>query len=123
VQNVLNQINAGKIPAVTVINKIDKITNQAEKERLKKIYPDSVFVSAVTGLGIDSLLEAIEFRLRDLVKPLNLVIPANRQDIISRIHKIGKIISSQWDHLGRANLVIEIPARFEHEFADFMVLN
>jgi GTPase len=58
VEAVLEEIGAAAKPALTVFNQIDKAPGQ-EVARLKEEYTDAVFMSAVTGGGIDDLLKAV----------------------------------------------------------------
>ena len=69
VQNVLEEIGAHDVPQILVFNKIDKLTSNADGEEIKTFTPrvDSaeggrtqrVWVSAVTGSGIDLLRETL----------------------------------------------------------------
>lgn len=58
VEIVLDEIGAASKPALTVFNQIDR-ADKNEVKRLKEQYPEAVFLSAVTGEGINGLLEAI----------------------------------------------------------------
>lgn len=59
VLEVLSQLDSIQKNRILVFNKIDKLENQAKMERLKNIYPDSIFISAKTKQGLDCLKEAI----------------------------------------------------------------
>lgn len=126
VRKVLNEINAGDIPAITVINKIDILKERHPEgyecilERLSNMYSDSVFVSASTGEGISDLFDAIEFKLRDLVKPLEVVIPPQDQSVVSWLHKKGRIVSKEWLENGGVRIIVEIPVRYEHEIEKYI---
>ena len=59
VREVLAEVGADRLPELLVVNK----TDAADEEtllRLKRLWPDAVFVSAHSGRGIDELREAIE---------------------------------------------------------------
>ncbi|MEM6640962.1 MAG: ribosome rescue GTPase HflX [Pseudomonadota bacterium] len=61
VDDVLAQIGAGEVPRVKVYNKIDRLTAES-----REALPDgagSACVSAVTGEGVDALLQLIEARV------------------------------------------------------------
>jgi GTP-binding protein HflX len=47
-----------------VFNKVDIVEDRTCFDRIKMQYPDSLFVSAQTGLGLSLLLDAIELKLR-----------------------------------------------------------
>lgn len=58
VEEVLNEIGAGSKPTLTVFNQTDK-ADPDQIARLKEEYPDAVFVSAVTGAGINDLISSL----------------------------------------------------------------
>jgi GTP-binding protein Era len=51
-------------PVLVVLNKVDQL-DPAHRERLRAEHPDALQVSAITGDGIDRLLEAVTNRLPD----------------------------------------------------------
>jgi len=59
VAQVLGELGVAGKPTIEVFNKID-LLNQEEIERLKRQFPAAVFVSALTGEGIENLLAKIE---------------------------------------------------------------
>ncbi len=59
VENVLEQIGCGKKDKLVVLNKSDITWTMSNVESLSTIYPDSVCISARTGMNIDKLSEAI----------------------------------------------------------------
>lgn len=63
VDSVLQSIDGvASIPRVLVFNKVDMLS-QAQLERLETLYPDAVFVSAVSGQGVDQLKKRIQAAL------------------------------------------------------------
>jgi len=63
--SVLRELDAGDIPMITVLNKIDKLEADKTKpvEALKKLFPGCVSVSAVNGDGLAELCQRIESTL------------------------------------------------------------
>ncbi|HIE05975.1 MAG TPA: GTPase HflX, partial [bacterium (Candidatus Stahlbacteria)] len=55
VKAVLEEIKANQKPTIVVFNKIDLIFEPLDIERARRIYPDAVFISALTGRGINKL--------------------------------------------------------------------
>ncbi|MCL2761599.1 MAG: GTPase HflX [Treponema sp.] len=53
--SVLQELGAGEIPVVTVLNKIDNIEDMAQIEALLARFPESLAVSAKKGKGLDAL--------------------------------------------------------------------
>ena len=56
---VLEEIGAGKKPIITVLNKIDKVTEPDKIERLKRHFKEAVAISALKREGFDKLIDAI----------------------------------------------------------------
>lgn len=57
--NVLNEIDVGNIEIINVLNKID-VLPQSKVNSLISEFPDAVAVSALTGVGMETLLKRIE---------------------------------------------------------------
>lgn len=86
-QLVLEEVGAWDKPRLTVFNKIDLITDPFQLRRLRRDWPDAVFVSTVTGAGLDQLQEAVA-RLLNLNQPLvELLVPHARYDIVALLHR------------------------------------
>ncbi|MDI6799235.1 MAG: GTPase HflX [Actinomycetota bacterium] len=58
VESILNDLKVMDADILSVFNKIDRISTEYIK-RLKKVYPDAVFVSAKEGMGLEGLKERI----------------------------------------------------------------
>lgn len=78
---------------VRVFNKTDILFERLSRERLKKNYPNSVLLSALTGEGIKDLLRKIKEEMGPLIKTQQFTIPIARGDILSRIYEIGNVLS------------------------------
>ncbi|WP_364515278.1 GTPase HflX [Nocardioides sp. LML1-1-1.1] len=90
VREVLADIEAGSIPELVVINKVDA-ADPLVVDRVLRREPHAVAVSARTGQGIAEALAAIE---ADLPRPrveFTVLVPYARGDLIDRIHKDGEI--------------------------------
>jgi GTP-binding protein HflX len=78
---------------IRVFNKIDLIFERQQIERLKKIYPSGVFLSALTGEGLEDLIERIKEKMRPLIKTSTFTFPITRGDIFSKIYSVGNVLS------------------------------
>lgn len=58
VEETLEKIGAANIPRISVFNKVDAV-EEIMLERLKKEYPDCVFISALKGEGLEELKKKI----------------------------------------------------------------
>ena len=106
--NVLDEIGAGDKPIVMVLNKMDLVTEPIEINRLKTRYPDAVFASTVTGVGLDELAERVEAFVDAESKVFSLVIPHDRYACVTQIRANCSIISEEYDNDG-VHLSVKAP--------------
>jgi GTP-binding protein HflX len=85
---VLAEIDAGRLPEILVVNKVDA-ADEVSLTRLRHLMPTAVFVSARTGQGIDRLREVIAAALPDPSVTVEVLVPFNRGDLVSRVHAEG----------------------------------
>lgn len=114
----LNELNAGEIPIITILNKIDKISDQdltqIEPELLNETFP----ISALKGIGVEKLLAEVERELFYNFIPINVMIPYQNGNIMSLLHEQGKI--EKITHLETGNLIQgSIPIRLLSVFEPF----
>lgn len=90
VRDVVGDVGARDIPELIVFNKSDLIDDD-QKLVLRGLAPDAVFASARTGSGIDEVLEAIERMLPRPAVDVELLVPYDRGEIISMLHRRGAV--------------------------------
>jgi GTP-binding protein HflX len=90
VRTVLDEIGAGAVPELVVLNKADVAADEAQ--RLVVEYPGSLTISALSGEGIDRLLHAVSDRLRALEEVVELVVPYERGDVVAAVHREGEVL-------------------------------
>jgi GTP-binding protein HflX len=91
VRDVLREIGAGEVPELVALNKVDA-TDPDALTQLAGAYEGAVGVSAVTGEGVDKLLEAVAGRLRSLARIVELSVPYERGDVIAALHRDGEVL-------------------------------
>ncbi|MBB2942336.1 GTP-binding protein HflX [Actinoplanes lutulentus] len=94
VREVLGEVGADRIPELLVVNKVDA-ADEETKLRLKRTWPDAVFVSARSGAGIEELHKAIADRLPRPAVDLTILLPYDRGDLVARVHRSGQVIQSR----------------------------
>lgn len=92
VRLVLAEIGADQIPELIVFNKAD--IEPDETKRMVARHAGSVAVSALTGEGVDDLLQSLADRLRSLANVVELFIPYERGDVLAAVHREGEVIST-----------------------------
>ncbi|MGF1723003.1 GTPase HflX [Vibrio kyushuensis] len=108
VHDVLEEIDAHEVPTLVVMNKIDNLEGQKPRiERDEEGNPRTVWVSAMDGLGIDLLFEALTERLASQMVSYQLRIPPEYQGRIrSTFFQMNCIQQEEYDQEG--DLLIDI---------------
>ncbi|TGK07996.1 GTPase HflX [Leptospira semungkisensis] len=63
VETILEDLNLSDVPRILVYNKIDGLPEEARTELLREADADTIYVSAVQGFGLQTLLDRIEERI------------------------------------------------------------
>jgi GTP-binding protein HflX len=91
VHNTLNDIDAGQIPVITVLNKIDQLLDPAAAHESVAQFPQAVTISALNGDGIDKLLEKLQNVLYEAYVPIQVRLPYQQGQLISLFHELGQV--------------------------------
>ncbi len=94
VREVLASVGGDTLMEIIVINKAD-IAEPEVIDRLMRAHKHSVVVSARTGDGIDRLLEVVAEALPKPDVIVEVLIPYDRGDLVSRLHEYGEILESE----------------------------
>jgi GTP-binding protein HflX len=86
VDETLNELGATDVPVLIALNKIDTMDDPDQVIEEMAPYPNSLAISAVTGQGLDILLERIEGLLQSERQLTTLLIPYDRGDLVSMMH-------------------------------------
>jgi GTP-binding protein HflX len=92
VRLVLKEIGAGDVPELLVFNKADMAPEAAEQ--MVQLHQGSVAISAVSGEGIEKLLQTIGDRMRSITAVVELLVPYDRGDIVAAVHREGEVVST-----------------------------
>ncbi|WP_232050371.1 GTPase HflX [Actinoplanes sp. OR16] len=111
VREVLGEVGADRIPELLVVNKVDA-SDEETILRLKRAWPDAVFVSARSGAGIAELHAAIAERLPRPAVDMTVLLPYARADLVARVHRSGQVLQSR--HLDDGT---ELRVRVDEELA------
>ncbi len=103
VRGVLAEIpGASDVPELVVLNKADIAAPEA-LTRLRSREPGAVAVSAHTGEGLDKLEAVIADRLPRPAVEVDVVVPYDRGDLVSRVHEDGEVVFQE--HTGEGTLL------------------
>ncbi|WP_412747078.1 GTPase HflX [Krasilnikovia sp. MM14-A1004] len=117
VREVLSEVGADRIPELLVVNKVDA-ADEETLLRLKRIWPDAVFASARTGVGIEDLRAAIAQRLPRPAVDLRVVLPYDRGDLVARIHRHGQVLGTEHTEAG-TELRVRVDEQLAAELASY----
>ena len=124
VRQVVNEVIADHdgrpAPELLVVNKIDAAGDLALAQ-LRRALPDAVFVSAHTGEGLDKLRQRIGQLVAETDTVVDVTIPYDRGDLVSRVHADGRVDATEHNADGtRIKARVPIPlAASLREFTTF----
>jgi GTP-binding protein HflX len=114
VRVVLDEIGASDRPQFLAYNKTDLLP-AAERERLSAL-PGAVAIAAAARTGLDTLLERIAATAARQDRPLTVLVPYDRGDLVQLAHEQAHIISEEHTEEGTLLTIAAKPAvsaRFE----------
>ncbi len=94
VREVLAEVGAQTVQELLVVNKVDA-ADEETLLRLKRLWPDAVFASARTGVGLAEVRAAVEAQLPWPAVELRARVPYERGDLVARAHARGEILHSE----------------------------
>jgi len=112
VHQVLDEVGAVDVPLLEVYNKCDALTPD-EQRRLQEQDPSSLCISALTGQGIDELVETVTSRLAldvlRITRTFDPDQPADRERI-ARLYRHGRVMLHETRN-GQISIVADVPRR------------
>lgn len=115
VHETLEEIEAEHVPVITVLNKIDRLSDPAAARNAVEQFPQAVAISARTGEGIGDLLGMLRSTLYETFTPILIRLPYQQGQLISLFHEFGQI--ERLEH-GRKGVLMQgrIPGRLVAQF-------
>jgi GTPase len=92
-REVLDDIGAGDVPWILVLNKIDKVA-ETDRERLSTEFPAALLVSAKDPADVGRVRDAIIGAFEATMRELEFVVPYDAGRAIGEIHKLNVISES-----------------------------
>jgi len=109
VEAVLEEIGAAEVPVLQVYNKIDQLPDpQPRIDRDENGVPWRVWVSAVTGEGVDLLLAAISERLGEEMFHQTLTLTPAQGSLRAQLYAQGAVVTENMDESGQMQLEIRL---------------
>jgi GTP-binding protein HflX len=94
VREVLQEIGAGHVSEVLALNKWD-VLDEVNGARVARRYRDGSHVSALTGEGVEDLLQRVAESLPQLPIEVTLLVPFDHPDVVPRLYRQGQVLSRE----------------------------
>ncbi len=109
-RTVLEELGAEEKPTLIVFNKIDKVEDPAILSGLRRHYPEALFISVHDGAGLDALVDRMADLVGDAITTVELRLPAERSDLLARLHREGVVYELEYDG-SDARVLASVPKR------------
>ena len=113
---VLAELGAADKRVLTVFNKVDLIQDDHTLNALRRHFPDALFISTRTGEGLGELLARMTDQLAGRSERIDLLLPADRGDLLSALHRHGQVLATEYEPEGirvRAVVPLKLLAQFD----------
>lgn len=117
--DVLEELGAKDKPMITVLNKIDVLNDPVKLAGLEVTFPNTISVSAMTGEGMNALLDRCTEMLEDRVQIQTFRIPQQRGDLAGLLHRDAKVLETEYDG-NDVLLKAVVPASIAGKLADYL---
>ena len=108
VAEVLSEIDADQLPQLLVFNKIDLLQQPARIEYNEAGLPSAVYVSAMSGAGLELLQQAISALLSERYIDVTIKLPPALSSWRAHFHQQHCIVTEQFDDEGNCALKLRL---------------
>jgi GTP-binding protein HflX len=121
VNTVLKEIGAEDKPMLCVLNKIDKDAGRHIARHLAHTLGRSAAVSAITGEGVDGLLNELADALKGDKQLMKLVIPLSEGRLLAQLKQSATVLEEKYE--GEfAELLVRVPAPLVPRCERYLIL-
>jgi GTPase len=115
VEDVLEEIGAGEVPRLLVLNKADLVDDERRRE-LGFRHPEAVLVSAAGEEGLDVLEARVQEAFARTLQPVDLLLPYDEGGRLAELHELADGLEREETAEGvrvTARVPAEVAARYE----------
>ena len=98
-KQVLEDIGAGKLPFLVILNKID-IVDSSRKALLEKEFPEAIAMSALNPEDIEALRSRLVTFFLDTMTEVELVVPYGKEGVLADIRENVHVLSESYEEKG-----------------------
>ena len=91
----LQELDAYMKPQILVFNKIDAVESGSVLERMRDTYPDSLFVSALRGIGLKDVVERLSELSRGRSEEIAVILSVTNARGRARLHELAEVVSEE----------------------------
>jgi GTP-binding protein HflX len=121
VEDVLEEIGAGAVTRLLVLNKVDVIDDE-RRRALRFRHPGALLISASTGEGLDALGERIENAFVRRLEPVELLLPYEEGGRLAELHDVAGELERE-DTAEGVRVSARVPATVAARFERFSARN
>jgi len=119
VQHTLDEINAGHVPTITALNKIDRLKQPEQAQETLQHFPKAVAISSLEGTGLPDLLKLVQQELYETYTPIDIHLPYQEGALISTFHEMGQVEFIEHER-GGVHMQGRIPGRLLAQFSPWL---
>lgn len=121
VEEVLGELGASDKKTILVLNKIDKATGeQLENVKKETSEYETIEISAREGINLEELLGIIEENLPYKMKKCEYLIPYDRSDMSSFLHRNGRVLEEDYRENGTF-MFVEVDEESYNKSKDYII--
>ena len=98
-REVLKSIEAGNLPSLLILNKIDTV-DIAHEVLLKREFPDAIAMSALNPRDVEALHERLVRFFLDSMTQVDLVVSYGKEGVLAEIRKNVHVLKESYDENG-----------------------
>lgn len=114
--NVLNELGAGDKPQLVAYNKIDLVSDRGSVPKMQ----DVMHISAMTGEGIDELIQNINTHIFSDIVKVDMLIPFSDGAAYSQICEIGNVMETEYVETG-TQIKVELKIKDYNKYKKYVV--
>ena len=118
VNAVLKELNAEGKQTLLVFNKVDAVKTPELIEAYRNRFPRSVAISARTGEGVSTLVQALQDDVSSWRLQLQFRVPLTESSLIAEIHRVGRVIEVRYE-TEFAVILAHVPPHLDQKLRPF----
>jgi GTP-binding protein HflX len=120
VETVLDEIGAGALPVLLVLNKVDRLDPLARR-RLANRFPQALQLSARTGEGLDELRARVAEHFANRFEEVRLLVPYEEGARLAELYALGTPVDERRDEAEGVFVRARLPRQELPRFAPFLI--